>query len=59
MQIFKALLVLGALAFVLAEITTANAAECQFKFQNCGDRVEAPTTRIITDANRIRVGDLY
>ncbi len=57
MQIFKALVVLGALAFGLAEIAPANAAECKWKF--CRDRVEAPTTRIITNTNRQRIGDLY
>ena len=59
MQIFKALVVLGTLAFGLAEIATANAAECKWKF--CAGRADTsgPSTRIITNTARQRLGDLY
>ncbi len=62
-HIIKALLLTITLPVALTVATTANPAEaaCQFKFQNCGASTSTsmPTTRIITDANRRRVGDLY
>lgn len=47
------------LSLLMLTATAPLAGECQFKFQNCGARATGPTTRVITNINRQRLGDLY
>ena len=57
-HIIKAIVLTITLPVALTVATTANAAECQFKFQNCG-AASGPSSHVITNTNRQRIGDLY
>ncbi len=59
MQIFKTFVILIVGVFPLVIAATANAAECKFKF--CAGRADTsgPSTRVITNTARQRLGDLY
>ncbi len=59
MQIFKAFVILIVGVFPLVIAATANAAECKFKF--CAGRadISGPSTRVITNTARQRLGDIY
>ncbi len=58
-RILKALAMLTFGVALLAISATANAAECKFKF--CAGRADTsgPSTRVITNTARQRLGDLY
>ena len=58
-RILKALAMLTFGVALLAISATANAAECQFKFCVGLADTSGPSTRVITNTARQRLGDLY